>query len=322
MAQRRAVSAEYTRRLIAAARWQSAHRSTTLPRRLTRRRRPAIERYSMNLVLIADDGPANAWLIREVERAHDIRLIIRPDWSVPRPASTGARTSARVSLLTRVARALRRRYFAPLEEAGRQRLASELFAGEPMPKPRSPVSTVPSWDTNGASTEGLIRDAAPDVIVVSGAPILRANIFGLSLRGTVNLHFGVSPDYRGMHTLVVPWQQMDYDHLGATLHTVDQGIDSGPVLFRVYPAMTPTDDLVTVEGKIVRQAAKALVDFLTAIRAQPPAGRLAGRSQGSGGRLVRFHDRTIRADVLDKARRLTGERAPVRAEREELFYRQ
>jgi methionyl-tRNA formyltransferase len=276
----------------------------------------------MNLVFIADDGPANAWLIREVERALAVRLIVRPDWSAPRPASLAAvRSRTPVSPITRVARALRRRYFAPREEAATRQLAVELFAGEPLPRPQAAVVTVPSWDMNGATTEGLLRDAAPDVILVSGAPMLSANIFELSRRGTVNLHFGVSPDYRGMHTLVVPWQQGEYDRLGATLHLVDQGIDTGPVLFRVYPAMTPADDLVAVEANIVRLAARALVAFLASLREEPAETPLAGRSLGSSGRLVRFHDRTIGADFRDRIRRLAGARAPVRAEREELFYR-
>jgi folate-dependent phosphoribosylglycinamide formyltransferase PurN len=276
----------------------------------------------MNLVIIADDGPANAWLIREVERALHVRLIIRPDWSVPRPTGpANVRASSRVSPLSRVVRALRRQYFAPRERAAAHRLASELFGSEPRPRPTTAVTTVPSWEINGATAQGLIRAAAPDMILVSGAPILAKNIFELSRRGTVNLHFGVSPNYRGMHTLLVPWQCGDYDHLGATLHTVDEGIDSGPVLFRVYPAMTPACDLATIEANLVRQAARALVHFLTTIDAQSASVPLAGRTMEAAGRLVRFHDRTIGSDVRDKIRRLAGERAPVRPEREEIFYR-
>ena len=276
----------------------------------------------MNLVLIADEGPANAWLIRELEAAHSICSIIRPDWTVPRPAGRVTTGSAPIigSPFARITRALSRRYFARHDHAAAKRLAVALFGKNPLPEPRATVAPVPSWDVNGAATEALLRDAAPDLIIVSGAPMLRANIFGLPRLGTVNLHYGISPEYRGMHTLLVPWQRRDYDHIGATLHTIDEGIDSGPVLFRVYPALTPADDLVSVEAKIARQAASALCGFLTSLRTWPTAMPLRGQLQASSGVFLRFHDRTISAHLADRAGRLTGDRVPVREARIERFY--
>lgn len=276
----------------------------------------------MNLVLIADEGPANAWLIRELEAAHSICSIIRPDWTVPRPAGRVTTGSAPIigSPFARIIRALSRRYFARHDRAATERLAVALFGKNPLPEPRATVAPVPSWDVNGAATEALLRDAAPDLIIVSGAPMLRANIFGLPRLGTVNLHYGISPEYRGMHTLLVPWQRRDYDHLGATLHTIDEGIDSGPVLFRVYPALTPADDLVSVEAKIARQAASALTAFLASLRTWPSATPLTGQLQGSSGLLLRFHDRTVAAHLTDRARRLAGDRAPFRDAHIERFY--
>ena len=275
----------------------------------------------MNVVLIADDGPANAWLIAEVERAHAIQLIIRPDWSALRPALHPAgRARAAASPVARVTRALRRGYFEPRDRAATARLAQALFESGRLPRPRAMVETVPAWDINGPATEAMLRHAAPDLVVVSGAPILRSNIYGLPRLGTVNLHFGISPAYRGMHTLLLPWQRRDYEHLGATLHCIDEGIDSGPVLFRVYPELTPADDLVAVEARIVRLAAGELSGFLTTLGAGSWSVPLLGRTMGSSGVLVRFHDRTIRADLGDRVRRIAGQRVPSRAARVERFY--
>ena len=123
-----------------------------------------------------------------------------------------------------------------------------------------------------------------------------------------------------MHTLLVPWQRRDYEHLGATLHTIDEGIDSGPVLFRVYPALTPADDLVSIEAKITRQAASALSGFLTSLSTCPTAMPRTGQLQTSSGVLLRFDDRTIAAHLTDRAGRLTGDRVPVRDARIERFY--
>ena len=275
----------------------------------------------MNVVLIADDGPANAWLIREIEQAHEIQLIIRPDWSVAQSARTPvARAPGKALPFRYVTRAIRRAYFERRDRATTAALTRALFGSGSIPRPLATVRSVPSWDINGPATEALLRDAAPDLVVVSGAPLLRSNIYDTPRLGSVNLHFGISPAYRGMHTLLVPWQRRDYEHLGATLHRIDDGVDTGPVLFRAYPDLHPADSLVAIEAKIVRQVSGALCRFLATVFNPPTPRPLVGRSTGSVGLVVRYHDRTIMAELGDRARRLAGERPPSRNGRVETFY--
>jgi methionyl-tRNA formyltransferase len=173
---------------------------------------------------------------------------------------------------------------------------------------------------NSDATQAAIAALEPELLVVSGAPILRPNIYHLAPLGTVNLHFGISPIYRGMHTLETPWKRQDYAHIGATAHFINDGIDAGPVLFRVFPSMQPTDDLPAVEARVVRDIASALSDFLAWLKEHRTAMPATGREFPETGRLVRFHDRRIRDDVRSRVQRLAGARAPLLASRVETFY--
>ena len=280
----------------------------------------------MNVLFIADEGPANAWLIREVERQQHIRAIIRPDWNVPRPPGSAAPTPvvtstvATVTATTRLVSRLRRHYFAAADRGVPARLAQLLFPDAPLPEPAAAVITVPAWQINSVQTQATIRALEPDLIVVSGAPILKPAIFDLPRLGTVNLHFGISPNYRGMHTLVTPWQAADYAHVGATLHHVTEGIDDGAVLFRVYPELTRDDDPLSAEAKIVRLSAEVLCNFLRQLSARDAATCAPGRTFGASGRLVRFNDRSIREHVRYRLRRMAGARAPTQPARIETFY--
>lgn len=274
----------------------------------------------MNILVVADDSAANRWIIPAIEQRHAVSGVIRPDWSASREAATTS-PSTRRPLPERIVRQLRSRYFARRDAFAHAQLERRLFPDGTEPvSVCSSIHVVSAWTINGPATQSLIEAMRPDLLLVSGAPILRPNIYAIPPLGTVNLHFGISPAYRGMHTLETPWQCGDYAHVGATAHYVDDGIDAGPVLFRVYPTIQPTDELPDVEARVVRGIASALHAFLTWMKAHDALRPATGRAFAESGRLVRFHDRTVRADLGCRLRRMAGARPPSLHERVETYY--
>jgi methionyl-tRNA formyltransferase len=84
-----------------------------------------------------------------------------------------------------------------------------------------------------------LEDAAPDVIAVwSYSMILPPAVLAVPRRGAVNVHGGVLPEYRGGH--VMQWALINGEQeTGATLHYMDAGVDTGPVIadsrFPIHP---------------------------------------------------------------------------------------
>lgn len=85
-------------------------------------------------------------------------------------------------------------------------------------------------DQNSAASIGQLREWKPDVVVFTGGNILRREILEIPRLGVVNVHLGLLPEIRGMSS--VEWAMLTGVPPGVTLHFMDRGIDTGPVLRR------------------------------------------------------------------------------------------
>lgn len=87
-------------------------------------------------------------------------------------------------------------------------------------------------DHNHRRSEEFLHQVSPDLIVFTGGGLIRKNVLLIPKLGILNCHSGILPEYRGMD--VVEWTAAE-GHvsnvgLGATLHLMDQGVDTGPIL--------------------------------------------------------------------------------------------
>jgi methionyl-tRNA formyltransferase len=87
-------------------------------------------------------------------------------------------------------------------------------------------------DHNEAKAERALRETAPDAIVFTGGGLIRATILSIPRLGVLNCHAGILPAYRGMDVVEWPVVEGRFDALGATLHVMDAGVDSGPILLQ------------------------------------------------------------------------------------------
>lgn len=84
-------------------------------------------------------------------------------------------------------------------------------------------------DLHDADCLAALRDLTPDLAVVDGTGILRPELFDLPRLGSLNLHCGRVPDYRGSPPAF--WELWDgVDRVGVTIHRVTERLDEGPVL--------------------------------------------------------------------------------------------
>ncbi|MDX1951296.1 MAG: formyl transferase [Verrucomicrobiota bacterium] len=93
---------------------------------------------------------------------------------------------------------------------------------------KTPSATVHS--INGPDAVETIRSLSSDIILQSGAGILRPQIFQLAKIATLNMHHGIAPLIKGMSSIYWGLYEGKPEWLGATIHEVDEGIDTGRVL--------------------------------------------------------------------------------------------
>lgn len=86
-------------------------------------------------------------------------------------------------------------------------------------------------DIHGDDALQRVRDFAPDLGLSLAAPILKRPLFSIPRLGTVNLHKGRLPDFRGMPPGF--WELWhDQTSVGCSVHMVDDKLDTGAVLAR------------------------------------------------------------------------------------------
>lgn len=74
-----------------------------------------------------------------------------------------------------------------------------------------------------------LRRLEPDLGIIYGAPVLRPELFRIPRAGTIGVHHGRVPEYRGRKTTF--WEVYNGESVaGVTIQRVDAGIDTGDVV--------------------------------------------------------------------------------------------
>jgi methionyl-tRNA formyltransferase len=74
-----------------------------------------------------------------------------------------------------------------------------------------------------------VRALAPDLGLIYGSPILRPKLFGIPKLGTLGIHHGTLPDYRGKKTTF--WAMYNGEEsAGVAIQKVNAGLDAGEIV--------------------------------------------------------------------------------------------
>lgn len=90
----------------------------------------------------------------------------------------------------------------------------------------------------------FVKSCAPDVVVYCGGGILRRSFLDVVEGCVVNAHAGPLPDVRGMNA--AEWALITESRSAASIHWIDEGIDTGGILMEVpfgVPNSGVLDDL-------------------------------------------------------------------------------
>jgi methionyl-tRNA formyltransferase len=195
-----------------------------------------------------------------VAALEEVRLLHVVTTSLPRPATAleRARKTYRYFGPTGLLAALRTRLPRPLAPAPVPRLADELAR-------RLPSAVHLHYpDLHAPECLAWLRALRPDLGLVFACYRLRRSLFSIPRLGTLNLHLGKAPDFRGsspgFYELLA-----GVPEVGVTVHRVDEGLDSGPILLqRTFPldpapAGDPLQYLASLQRDVLVPAGAALM---------------------------------------------------------------
>jgi folate-dependent phosphoribosylglycinamide formyltransferase PurN len=105
-------------------------------------------------------------------------------------------------------------------------------------------------DQNAPDSIAQLKEWSPDLIMFTGGNILRKQLLDVPRLGVLNVHLGMLPEVRGMST--PEWSLLKHVPVGVTIHYVDAGIDTGPILQQhEFPNAAQCDSLSDLRNRLI-----------------------------------------------------------------------
>jgi len=103
---------------------------------------------------------------------------------------------------------------------------------------------------NAPAAMERLGEWSPDLIIFTGGNILRRQLLETPRLGVLNIHLGLLPEIRGMSS--PEWSLLKDVPVGVTVHFMDSGIDTGPVLRRYeFPDLERCESLSDLRHRLI-----------------------------------------------------------------------
>lgn len=221
----------------------------------------------LRVVLLTSDSPWQRALANRIAADDALTLVGVVVQSIPRTMRSTWIRRAIMRQPGMLAKKIVTRLF--LRRVMNEIAASELDwfgeSGKALDWPDAPVVTVA--DINESEVVRFLERLGPDVGAVSGTRIIKEPIFAVKPPDLLlNLHTGLSPYYKGGPNCTLWALSRQEPHLvGATIHVLDPGIDSGDILLTEFTPLQATDTLGDAVSRTVSHGHDMYVRVLRAI---------------------------------------------------------
>jgi methionyl-tRNA formyltransferase len=150
---------------------------------------------------------------------------------------------------------------------------------------------------SAASVELLQRLELDYIVCVHFPYMLRRPVLDTAGRGVLNLHPSYLPYNRGWHTPT--WAILDDTPAGASLHYVDESLDTGDIVYQRHAAIDPADTAHTLYGKLKKLEVEVFREGWQQIRDGSASGTPQSVGHATAHRRQSLFDPTVQRLELD-----------------------
>ncbi len=115
---------------------------------------------------------------------------------------------------------------------------------------------------NTDETVAFLKTQRADVLLVYGTNLIKPPLLDAFEGRMINMHLGLSPYYRGTATNFYPLVNDEPEFVGATIHLIDAGIDSGAIIHQARPEIVADDTPHTVGCKAIIAGVAKIIQSL------------------------------------------------------------
>jgi folate-dependent phosphoribosylglycinamide formyltransferase PurN len=119
-------------------------------------------------------------------------------------------------------------------------------------------------DQNSSRAVAQLRQWSADLAIFTGGNILREETLKIFRLGVLNSHLALLPEIRGMSS--PEWSLLAAVPLGITIHFMDRGIDTGPILLRREFTVPPEcNSLIDLRNRMIAEGIELIVQSVSAL---------------------------------------------------------
>lgn len=196
--------------------------------------------------MLAGEGDYSLWVYNYlIKKEIPIeRLIIEKP--VPRKIFLKARIK-KIGVLNVLGQLMHRIIIVPfLKLASKKRMTEIISRGgfdASVPNNTGVLANVSSVNSDECLT--LLKEIEPELVIVVNTRIISRKILSGIKTKFVNIHAGITPKYRGWHGAYWALVNKDKENCGVTIHLVDEGVDTGNILYQSKIEITNRDNYFT-----------------------------------------------------------------------------
>lgn len=114
-------------------------------------------------------------------------------------------------------------------------------------RPEQPqnLQTINVASVNSEAARSALRALKPKAVFVVSTRMIGRKTLGCTDAPFINYHSGINPAYRGMFGGYFALANDEPEHFGATVHLVDEGVDTGDILYQSHVEIDPRDNFHT-----------------------------------------------------------------------------
>ena len=157
------------------------------------------------------------------------------------------------------------------------------FDNRPVVYPKE-IPLIHVWTMNEESSISRLNELQPDVCVVFGTGVIKEKVLQIPPKGTINVHRGILPDYKGLDSDLWAIWNGDFAKIGTTIHFVDIGLDTGSILEQLTISLSSTEGIYSLRYYTTVIAA----DMVTRILLEFQKGEVDSRPQVGNGKYYSF----------------------------------
>jgi folate-dependent phosphoribosylglycinamide formyltransferase PurN len=122
-------------------------------------------------------------------------------------------------------------------------------------------------DINEPAGIDYLSSVDPDVLIVLGTAILKAQVIAIPRLGTLNIHGGIVPQYRNVHSEFWAYCRKEPELIGTSILFLDEGVDTGDIVRQKTIDFEETDGLLGAKRKNAELAASLILETINEVRA-------------------------------------------------------